>query len=92
MSKDNIVFIGLDTHKVSTEVAHIEDQRGAKTVHHGKLKPLKLPSQSLLGNINLNIPMRHCIFLRSRPLWLLDLPIADEFRSLLLCRCAFAYP
>tara|TARA_R110000772_G_scaffold208623_1_gene319208 strand:+ start:1259 stop:1381 length:123 start_codon:yes stop_codon:yes gene_type:complete len=38
MSKDNIVFIGLDTHKVSTEVAHIEDQRGAKTVHQGKIK------------------------------------------------------
>jgi len=35
MSKDNIVFIGLDTHKVSTEVANIEDQRGAKTVHQG---------------------------------------------------------
>jgi len=30
MIKHNILFIGLDTHKVSTEVAHIEDQRGAK--------------------------------------------------------------
>ncbi len=61
MNKHNILFISLDTHKVSTEVAHVEDQRGAKPVHHGKLKPPKLPSQSLLGNINLNIPMRHCI-------------------------------
>ena len=33
MNKYNMIFIGLDTHKVSTEVAHIEDQRGAKTVH-----------------------------------------------------------
>ncbi len=28
MYKHNILFIGLDTHKISTEVAHIEDQRG----------------------------------------------------------------
>jgi transposase len=41
MHKHNIVFIGLDTHKVSTEVAHIEDQRGAKPVHHGKIKTNK---------------------------------------------------
>jgi transposase len=41
MYKHNIVFIGLDTHKVSTEVAHIEDQRGAKIVHHGKIKTNK---------------------------------------------------
>ena len=41
MNKHNIVFIGLDTHKVSTEVAHIEDQRGAKTVHQGKTKTTK---------------------------------------------------
>ena len=68
MSKDNIVFIGLDTHKVSTEVAHIEDQRGAKTVHHGKLKPLKLPSQSLLGNINPNTHKQPCIlFMKQAP-------------------------
>jgi len=30
--------LGLDTHKVSTEVAHIEDQRGAKPVHYGEIK------------------------------------------------------
>lgn len=41
MYKDNIIFIGLDTHKVSTEVAYIEDQRGAKSVHHGKIKTNK---------------------------------------------------
>ena len=41
MYKDNIIFIGLDTHKVSTEVAYIEDQRGAKPVHHGKIKTNK---------------------------------------------------
>ena len=30
MTKHNILFIGLDTHKTFTEVAYIEDQRGAK--------------------------------------------------------------
>jgi transposase len=39
--KHNIVVVGLDTHKVSTEVAHIEDQRGAKPVHQGKIKTTK---------------------------------------------------
>jgi transposase len=39
--KHNILFIGLDTHKVSTEVAHVEDQRGAKPVHYGKIKTTK---------------------------------------------------
>jgi len=41
MIKHNILFIGLDTHKVSTEVAHVEDQRGAKPVHYGKIKTTK---------------------------------------------------
>jgi transposase len=41
MHKHNIVFVGLDTHKISTEVAHIEDQRGAKPVHQGKNKTTK---------------------------------------------------
>ncbi len=41
MYKHNILFIGLDTHKISTEVAHIEDQRGAKPIHYGKVKTTK---------------------------------------------------
>ena len=41
MYKHNILFIGLDTHKVSTEVAHIEDQHGAKPVHYGKINTTK---------------------------------------------------
>jgi len=61
MNKHNILFISLDPHKVSTEVAHVEDQRGAKPVHHGKLKPLKLPSQSLLG-ISIQIPTSNPAF------------------------------
>tara|TARA_R110002094_G_scaffold186414_1_gene162528 strand:+ start:213 stop:1367 length:1155 start_codon:yes stop_codon:yes gene_type:complete len=41
MIKHSILFIGLDTHKVSTEVAHVEDQRGAKPVHLGKINTTK---------------------------------------------------
>ena len=41
MIKHNILFIGLDTHKVSTEVAFIEEQRGAKPVHHEKINTTK---------------------------------------------------
>jgi len=41
MHKHNIVFIGFDTHKTFTEVAHIEDFYGAKPVHHGKIKTTK---------------------------------------------------
>jgi hypothetical protein len=41
MNKHNILFIGLDTHKVPTVVAHVEDQRGAKPVHLGKINTTK---------------------------------------------------
>ncbi len=37
MIKHNILFIGLDTHKTFTEVVYIEDQRGAKSIHLGKI-------------------------------------------------------
>jgi hypothetical protein len=42
MSKHNILFIGLDTHKTFTEVAYIEDQRGAKPIHLGRILKQKL--------------------------------------------------
>ena len=41
MIKHSILFIGLDTHKVSTEVAHVEDQRGAKPKSLGKINTNK---------------------------------------------------
>jgi transposase len=41
MTKHNILFIGLDTHKSFTGVAYIEGQRGAKPVHHGRIKTTK---------------------------------------------------
>ncbi|WP_446724904.1 hypothetical protein [Moritella sp. 36] len=36
MSKHNIVFIGMDTHKSFIEVVYIEDVRGVKPIHLGK--------------------------------------------------------
>jgi transposase len=35
MIKHNILFTGLNTHKTFTEMAYIEDQRGAKSTHQG---------------------------------------------------------
>jgi transposase len=37
MQNNNIVFIGLDTHKVSTQVAYTEDTRSAEVFHLGKI-------------------------------------------------------
>jgi len=47
MFKHNILFIGLDTHKVATEVAYIEDQRGAEAIQLGRTLSNKLYYQSL---------------------------------------------
>lgn len=47
MSKHNILFIGLDTHKEFIEVAYIEDQRGAKPVHFGRISSAKTAIQKI---------------------------------------------
>ena len=41
MSKHNTVFIGMDTHKSFIEVAYIEDVRGVKPIHLGKIPSTK---------------------------------------------------
>ena len=41
MSKDTLIFIGLDTHKESTEVAYIPDDRTASCHHYGKIPTTK---------------------------------------------------
>lgn len=47
MYKHNIIFIGLDTHKVFSEVAHVEDQRDAlklaKLLKDEELTPIYVP-------------------------------------------------
>ena len=56
MSKHNILFIGLDTHKVYSEVAYIEDQRGAKSVHHGRIPSDKKSIKKLVRQFESKYP------------------------------------
>ena len=41
MSEDTLLFIGLDTHKDSTEVAYVDDARGLSCSHFGQIKATK---------------------------------------------------
>ena len=56
MNKHNILFIGLDTHKVFTEVAYIEDQYGAKPVHHGRITSTKASIKKLVRQFESKYP------------------------------------
>ncbi len=56
MVKHNILFIGLDTHKTFTEVAFIEDQRGAKSVHLGKILSNKAAFKKLARQLQSKYP------------------------------------
>ncbi len=56
MNKHNILFIGLDTHKVFTEVAYIEDQRGAKPVHYGRISSAKAAIKKLARQFESKYP------------------------------------
>ena len=56
MSKHNILFIGLDTHKEFVEVAYIEDQRGAKPVHFGRQPSSKIAIKKLARHFESKYP------------------------------------
>jgi len=56
MTKHNILFIGLDTHKTFTEVAYIEDQRGAKPIHLGKILSNKAVFKKLARQLQSKYP------------------------------------
>ncbi len=56
MNKHNILFIGLDTDKVSTEVAYIEDDRGAFPIHHGKIPSTKTAIKKLIRRFESKYP------------------------------------
>jgi len=56
MIKHNILFIGLDTHKTFTEVAYIEDQRGAKSTHLGKILSNKAAFKKLARQLQSKYP------------------------------------
>ena len=56
MTKHNILFIGLDTHKAFTEVAYIEDQRGTKTKRLGKILSNKAAFKRLARQLQSKYP------------------------------------
>jgi transposase len=56
MTKDNILFIGLDTHKTFTEVAYIQEQRGAQPTHLGKILSNKAAFKKLARQLQSKYP------------------------------------
>jgi len=56
MTKHNILFIGLDTHKEFNEVAYIEDQRGAQPIHHGRIPSSKVAIKKLIRQFESKYP------------------------------------
>ena len=56
MSKHTIIFIGLDTHKEFVEVAYIEDQRGARPVHYGRIFSVKVAIKKLVRQFESKYP------------------------------------
>lgn len=48
MMNNNIIFIGLDTHKENTEVAYSLDHRSEPIIHHGKIKTTKQGLEKLV--------------------------------------------
>lgn len=56
MNKHNILFIGLDTHKEFVEVAYIEDQRGAKPVHFGRISSTKTAIKKIVRQFQSKYP------------------------------------
>jgi len=56
MNKHSILFIGLDTHKTFTEVAYIEDVRGAKPQHLGRILSNKSAFKKLVRQLQSKYP------------------------------------
>ena len=56
MTKHNIVFIGMDTHKSFIEVAYIEDLRGVKPTHIGKSPSTKQSVKKLIRQFESKYP------------------------------------
>lgn len=56
MTKHNILFIGLDTHKEFVEVAYIEDNRGAQPIHFGRISSAKTAIKKLIRQFESKYP------------------------------------
>jgi len=56
MNKHSILFIGLDTHKTFTEIAYIEDIRGAKPIRLGRILSNKTAFKKLVRQLQSKYP------------------------------------
>ncbi|WP_199609534.1 IS110 family RNA-guided transposase [Flocculibacter collagenilyticus] len=56
MTKHNILFIGLDTHKAFVEVAYIEDNCGAQPIHFGRISSAKIAIKKLIRKFESKYP------------------------------------
>ena len=56
MENDNIVSIGMDTHKESTDVSYALDGRENQPVHYGKINSRKLAVQKLVRHFQSKYP------------------------------------
>lgn len=56
MSNHSIIFIGLDTHKESSEVAYSPDSRDEPVVHFGKIKTTKQGFEKLVRQLQSKYP------------------------------------
>ncbi len=56
MSKHSILFLGLDTHKVHTQIAYTKDGRAAQVEHFGKIATTKLSIKKMVRHFESKFP------------------------------------
>jgi len=56
MSKDTLLFIGLDTHKESISVAYVEEERSSECQHYGKIPTTKTALAKLARHFTSRFP------------------------------------
>ena len=62
MKKDNILFVGLDTHKKFHHVAYIQDGRGNSPVDYGKINGSKIALTKLVRKLQSTFPKSNLVF------------------------------
>lgn len=62
MENSNIVFIGMDTHKETTDVSYCLDGREHRPVHLGKINTRKLAVQKLVKQLQSKHPKANLVF------------------------------
>ena len=56
MNNNNMIFIGLDTHKDFNEVAYCEDERLSKPIHQGSIPNSKQVIKKLIRQLQCKHP------------------------------------